>query len=1394
MSALHISLKLATRLLEAAIALVVIGYLLLAVGLLTLRYAVLPNAQALVPWMEQVSTRALGLPVHIEAVHSRWNGLLPTLSLRGLVIDNPQGQPALRFAAVEALPSWKSLPRLQLSFEQLVVRGAQLSIVRPDATHLDIGGIRIDLNAPSGDAGQRFADWLFEQDQVLIQHSQITWTDQSHGTPPLVLRDVNFELRNTLLSHRAALTATPPAALAAPFALRADFRQPLLSRHAADFAHWHGTLWVQGSRVDLGRLAQYLPVPAQVQAGTGALQAWANVGAQYKLERVTADLSLRDAQAQLDPALPPLALTQVRGRISAAPLDGGLDLSLQSLQFTMADGLVFPAVDAHLRLLHPPGKGASGSLTTGPLNLTALSDAAQHIPLPAIWRTRLTQLQPKGHIDQLQASWQNPAGAPASALPAVYSLKASFTGLGWNSPAAPAATAGEAIGPAAPPVRPASAAEAGALPLDLPGLQNLDGTIQADQTGGAAQLVMQNGSIALPHVFEAPSFAVQLFTSRLSWARQQDGQWNVQTSRLQLATPDAAGSASVRYTTQAQGPGLLDLTAQLTRADARTVPAYLPRGIPEATRDFLRTAIAGGSSHDVRFAVQGPLASFPFVKPGSKGTFSVKARVEGGVFNAVPLHILPKGEQAAAGTVHANAVWPEFTHIDGLLEFTGRSMQVVGASARVFGASLQHVNLFLPDFSKPVLTASGQVQTQADDALRYLRESPLDAMLGHALTQTQASGPLRLGLTLSLPLHDLKQSRVKGQLDLLGNQIDYMPGLPAFDGVRGRVDFSNTGFKLQLSAQNWLGGALQLSGGQTGTQPLALTATGAVTSQALQTAPRLAQWAELLRHLHGQARYTATITMAPTAQGEQPQIQLQSSLAGMAIALPPPLGKPAEATDTLNFSQTFSPAATGPAQSVWRIDLGGDLRARFVRLLAPQGGVLQSGGIALGPQAELPQPARGVQANVYLPVLDVDAWQRALRGSNSARAAVSGQVSATDLSGYLPQALSLRVGRLTVSDRVFDDVVLGATRSNALWQANLDSKQMAGYVAWQMGQGEAPGSVTARLSRLSLPKNADPDVERLLEQQPKSMPALNVVADDVDLHGHLFSRLEVQATNRDRDGVKEWRLDRFALDSPDANLTGSGDWVATGAQAANTSALAPRRTSIGFKLAIQDAGGLLARLGKPGLLKGGRGSMQGTVSWIGSPLSPDYPTLSGQFSLDLGKGQFLKADPGIAKLLGVLSLQSLPRRLLFNFSDLFESGFVFDKVNADVQVQDGVATTHNFKMSGVAATVFIDGEANLARETQNLYVVVVPEINAGSASLAYALINPAVGLGTFIAQLIARKPLMKAFTYGYRVTGTWAKPDVREVDGDKDAKGTANTPNAPADRRPGEPPAQPAAP
>jgi uncharacterized protein YhdP len=72
----------------------------------------------------------------------------------------------------------------------------------------------------------------------------------------------------------------------------------------------------------------------------------------------------------------------------------------------------------------------------------------------------------------------------------------------------------------------------------------------------------------------------------------------------------------------------------------------------------------------------------------------------------------------------------------------------------------------------------------------------------------------------------------------------------------------------------------------------------------------------------------------------------------------------------------------------------------------------------------------------------------------------------------------------------------------------------------------------------------------------------------------------------------------------------------------------------------------------------------------------------------------------------------------------------------------------------------MDGSANLVAETQDLHVIVVPHIDAGTAALAATAINPALGIGAFITQWLLQKPLSKAATREFHVSGAWADPQV----------------------------------
>jgi uncharacterized protein YhdP len=207
-----------------------------------------------------------------------------------------------------------------------------------------------------------------------------------------------------------------------------------------------------------------------------------------------------------------------------------------------------------------------------------------------------------------------------------------------------------------------------------------------------------------------------------------------------------------------------------------------------------------------------------------------------------------------------------------------------------------------------------------------------------------------------------------------------------------------------------------------------------------------------------------------------------------------------------------------------------------------------------------------------------------------------------------------------------------------------------------------------------------------------------------------------------------------------------------------------RRTELNFTLDIADSGALLARFGMANLVRAGSGKIEGKVDWGAPPLNPDYPSMSGRFNLDIAKGQFLRADPGAAKLLGILSLQSLPRRLLLDFRDVFSDGFEFNHVRGDVAIEQGIARSSNLQMAGAVATVLMDGSTDIARETQNIKVLVIPQLDTSAATLLTALANPVAGLYTLVASTLLRQPLQDANTQELLVEGSWQAPRVTKID------------------------------
>ncbi|MFN7152572.1 MAG: YhdP family protein [Acidovorax sp.] len=1351
-------LKIVAGLARWSLGLLLAFWLLLTIAWGALHGWIVPRIGDFRPQIEAHAARALGVPVQIGAITAHTEGLIPSIELSDVALLDASGRSALRLPRVVVALSPRSL--LNGGFEQLYIEGPELDMRRAADGRIYIAGLTFAENQGDNNAA---ADWLFSQGEVFIKGGTVRWTDEQRKAPELALEKVDLLLRNGNWHHHMRLDATPPQEWGDRFTVVGLFRAPLLRARDGNWKHWSGQLFADFARVDVSRLRHHADVGIEVAQGRGALRAWADVQ-RGQIVGGTADLALADVNTTLSPELQALVLPNIQGRLGGRRLNGGFEFSTQALQFQTDDDLVWPG--GNLRLVHTSASGKApeqGELRADRLDLAALAQIASRLPLGATAHDAVRTYAPKGLVDEIQASWKGPLDQLQQ-----YQVRGRIRDL---------ALAGDA---------------AAAAPTHL-GLRGATVDLDMTQSGGKAALTMASGALVLPGVFEDPLLPLDRLSADVRW--QIEGtRIAVQANDVQFANADAQGEARATWHTsdatktphRSRFPGVLDLTGTLTRADGTRVHRYLPLSIPDESRHYVRDAVVAGSASNVQFRVKGDLHDLPFNDP-KQGEFRIAARVKDVTYAYVPPQLQP-----------ANTLpWPALTELGGELIFERSSMQVRGASGSFAGRQglrLSKVEARIPDLEHTVVAVNADARGPLAELLTLMTTSPLGGMTGNALDQASGAGNADFQLRLSLPISDINKSKVQGSVTLAGNELRITPDTPALSRVRGVVQFSETGFSLNNVQAQALGGSVRLEGGMKALAANApatesavqLRAQGTATAEGLQQTPQLGMLAQLARRASGSAPYT----MALAFRRGVPELQVSTSLQGLALALPAPLGKSAESSLPLRFetqvtresltglangSAANSGAGAPPLRDQVTLDLGAIGAATYVRDVGgTQARVLRGTvGLGLASGESAPMPAQGVAANINQGRIDVDAWEEVLAQAAEAppagRATTDAQVSKAQTTpiaqDYIPTSLALRTRELTLQGRTLHNVVAGAQREGTMWRANLDATELNGYLEYRPpGSPEAAsGRLFARLSRVNMPQSDVTQVESLLDEQPGTLPAVDIVVEDFELRGKRLGRVELEAQNRGGEGAqREWRLSKFNVLSPDASFTANGNWAVL-----NAAGLGPRaterRTVLNFKLDIRDSGDLLARMGMADVVKRGKGRMEGQVAWLGAPFSPDYRSMTGQINLNIESGQFLKADPGLAKLLGVLSLQSLPRRLALDFRDVFSEGFAFDFVRGDVRIEQGVATTNNLQMKGVNAAVLMEGSASIDNETQNLRVVVIPEINALTASLVATAINPVIGLGSFLAQVFLRGPLIEAATQEFRIDGTWTDPRIVRI-------------------------------
>jgi len=1333
----------------------------------TLHFWIVPRIAEFRPALESLARQSLGVPVRIGGVSVQRTGWVPSFELRDIELQDALGRPALHLPKVLVALSMHSAVMGKL--DQLVLDAPELTVRLLADGHWQIAGI--DWR-PTTSGDSPVADWLLRQREVVVRGAKVHWHGPVHGldtTPaqpsaapePLTLRDVDLVSRNSARQHALRLDATPPEGWGERFVLMGQFKRSLLSLHPGRLADWSGQVFAHFPQLDMAPWsAQGLPTPANWPKESGSLQGqgrlrlWADV-LHGQWRGGLADMELKNLQLRLNPNQAPVHLQSLSGRLGLQMHAEGFVAESQELRVTGEQGLSWPGGQITLDYTHPQGtRPAKGHLKAAQLDLQAMQTLALRMPLDEALTPRLrSALQARnleGRITSLNLHWQGDWHSPD-----LQEAQAKVEGLSWQP-------GSELVVPW------------GTLPgADVPGLRGGQLTLALNAKGGQLDLQTGTGSaLWLPGLLAPSEVPLQQLQASLRWARQtgSSDSWHVPHWSLNLANADLQGQwqGQWRPTPHGQGPGILSLQGRIQRAQAAAVHRYLPLNLPTEVRDYLRDALVQGRYENVRVQIQGDLAKMPFAR-SEDGIFLFSGALKDAEMDMVPASLMNPGE----------VPWPRLRALQGRLTFDRLGMQLREASARVGEGSqaieLKAASVDIADMAhQPVLRVKAQSLADAPLVLGLVRQSPLDKLLSGALQPAQANGALLTRFALQLPLLDLPNTRVQGSVQFNGNALRMLPGTPWLNNLNGTLHFHERGFQLRQLQATLLGGPALIDGGMHTPERLAgqaaptnpkmvFEAKGRVSAAGLQAAHEVSPLNLLAQHASGATDYHARLAWI---QG-LPELTVHSQLGGLGLQLPAPLGKPTATEKPLTLQIRTQQTPTGPQDAI-KLALGDKVQLVYERDLSTDTPQVLRGRVGLGVLPEnLPAlPTTGVTANIAMDRLLVDEWL-ALVPSSVLQAPPGSTPPPPNWQGYLPTRLGLKANSLIVRDRHLSQVQAGGTYDAGVWRVNIDADELSGHLVFapaRPDQTDQAGQLFARLSRLNLAPASAHEVESLLEAPPASLPALDIVVDSLVLRGKPLGRVEIEAVNADKGlaqtpAAREWQLKKFNIDLPEGTLRSTGRWLAA------REGSPWRKSELNFVLDVRDAGALLTRLGTPNALRGGTGQLEGMVSWQGSPLNLHYPSLNGQLDVRMGRGQFLKADPGVAKLLGVLSLQALPRRLLLDFRDVFAQGFAFDSVQGDVTIVHGMANTRNFQIKGVNALVQLEGSADIARETQKLRVQILPNVDAGTTSLVAGLaVNPAVGLTAFIAQWLLQNPLSRASAQEFLVDGSWDSPQVTRVD------------------------------
>jgi len=853
---------------------------------------------------------------------------------------------------------------------------------------------------------------------------------------------------------------------------------------------------------------------------------------------------------------------------------------------------------------------------------------------------------------------------------------------------------------------------------ELPTVKNLSGSFSWDGRQGQLNIHSQKTIFEDERIFAAPIIADQLLGA-VKWLKNENQIWLINAESLQILNNDLAANLNGSLTLAPDKSPLVDITGNFTMEKVNRVTHYLPLKLFEkGLSDWLKQAFLSGEIKSGKLLLKGALNDFPFEQ--GKGEFSVKANISHIDFRFAP-------------------DWPPLMQTNGNLFFLGSRLEINIDQAKLFDIFVNQVKGLMPSlFGKTPIVLSveaGNIQTDFSKAMHFVHASPLENTIGKMFKNLKLNGPIAMQLGLTVPLARPDQTQVHGEIKIRNAKM----AMPAWnldlEKLLGIVRFTEntvTGEELQA---NLFGESIYFNL-KTIQKPDAKSIIQAELKSKVNLSD-LQKWLNM--PLDKVAKGSTDITGKLDLSMEAPIfIQLQSNLTGVAIDLPDQYVKKLE--EERAFSLEMTVQENHPVKL--KIRYADLLGAALVLDKQINNFKLKAADLRLGAG----DPEWPVENGLYITgSLDTISWDEAKKYMSDK--------NGESFAGLSFRGLNITFKSLDMLGLQLENPTLKVAAKGNRWLVDIASSTVQGEIDLPK-QFSSKESIRADFQKVIF-KQAKKQKQGTVEIDFKTLPALSININQLVYNDMQIGHINLETVPKNAGQV----IKSLRVRTPNLSMQSSGNWSKDKTQLkgrAESDSVSDYLNEMGL-----DAHNFVSNKGK----------LDFNLSWKDALYSPSIATMSGSGSIVLGAGRIVDvgedtdAKLGIGRMLSLFSLQTIPRRLSLDFSDLFQKGYSFDSIRGDFILDDGDAYTTNTRFVGPVATVVIDGRIGLDDKDFDLTLNITPIGITSTLPVAAAyLTGPVGGFAALAVNTVIGSQISKAATHHYEVKGPWSNPSFVQID------------------------------